>query len=341
MTDPKDQLSAFTQPLSRDASSLDANPAPLRFLYSRLPFLLKRSDQIVHALHATIDTAGVTLPQAELLWLLAGCAPCSQIELAREGGFDKSTAALIVANLVAAGWCSRSQDGSDRRRKLIALQPAGQDLIGTLAAQFSDLQQQLTAELGSDQRHRLARLLSRLAAFETQAAPPWLPRREPAAAAWHSQRLFALPSFLIRRSLQIADGLMQRRCAPWGITAAQYAALFIVDQYPGITQIGVARALGWDASTTALVLGKLSRRELLVSRRCEADRRQKRFDLTMPAHTVLSGVTPQVASLESELHLLFTSAELDFIIHCLNNVMTTHNEVVQVPLTYFGGNLMG
>ena len=85
--------------------------------------------------------------------------------------------------------------------------------------------------------------------------------------------LYKRPGFLIRRANQIAVWLFLDEAAPRPITSTQYGALVILRERHDLDQIGLAKLLRIDKSTTALVIGKL---ESAGHMRREVDPRDKR-----------------------------------------------------------------
>jgi len=92
--------------------------------------------------------------------------PRSLAEIADAQRIDRPYATAIVDQLEALGLAERSADVSDRRRKLVALTPAGLAAAVTAREIIATPPAALT-ELTADELAQLAALLSRLAARST------------------------------------------------------------------------------------------------------------------------------------------------------------------------------
>ena len=64
--------------------------------------------------------------------LIAANAGCSQADLAREGGLDKSGLVAIVDELEARGLARRGRVAGDRRRNSLSLTPDGEEVMGAM-----------------------------------------------------------------------------------------------------------------------------------------------------------------------------------------------------------------
>jgi DNA-binding MarR family transcriptional regulator len=97
--------------------------------------------------------------------------------------------------------------------------------------------------------------------------------------------LYRRPGFMLRRAHQIAVSVfleeMQKAGAP-GLTTTQYGVLTVLRHRRGerLDQISVARLLGLDRSTTALVVATLERNGFVARRTDPEDRRRKYLTLT-------------------------------------------------------------
>ncbi|MDE1004296.1 MarR family transcriptional regulator [Paraburkholderia agricolaris] len=93
-------------------------------------------------------------------------------------------------------------------------------------------------------------------------------------------RLYARPGFMIRRAHQISTDLFIEACAALDMTPSQYGVLYILFHSGPLEQIGIARLIGLDRSTTALVVKILSERGLLEKTKSETDQRKVEISLT-------------------------------------------------------------
>ena len=91
--------------------------------------------------------------------------PASQQQVAERLGVDRTTMVAILDALEAKGITARRADAEDRRRNVVELTPAGQDVLrqATLAsdAAEAELLASLSPEEGDQLRDLLARVLVR------------------------------------------------------------------------------------------------------------------------------------------------------------------------------------
>ena len=108
---------------------------------AELSCLLSRaSHAITMELAAALDEVGVSQRNHSVLHA-ALLGEYSQIELARIVGLDKTTMVVTLDELEAAGLAERKQSKVDRRARVIAVTPAGKQLVKRgekIAAQVRD-----------------------------------------------------------------------------------------------------------------------------------------------------------------------------------------------------------
>jgi DNA-binding MarR family transcriptional regulator len=86
--------------------------------------------------------------------------------------------------------------------------------------------------------------------------------------------LWSRPGFLIRRLLQIHNGLYFEECGEWNITPLQYGMMTILrGATDGLDIRSLAAELGVDRSNTADVARRLASRGLIVQQTAPADKR--------------------------------------------------------------------
>src|SRR6476646_6280004 len=88
------------------------------------------------------------------------------------------------------------------------------------------------------------------------------------------------PGFLIRRAHQISQSVFIEEFSGLDITSTQFGVLWILGRAGELDQIGIARLLGFDRSTTALVVKLLERRGLIARSADGEDRRRHVLRLT-------------------------------------------------------------
>ena len=102
--------------------------------------------------------------------------------------------------------------------------------------------------------------------------------------------LYNRPGFLLRRANQICVSIFLEEAAKLGVTTTQYGAMMVLSSRNDLDQIGLAKLLGIDRSTAALVVSKLEKSGYLARGRDSADRRRHVLLLTREGHDVLAGL---------------------------------------------------
>ena len=94
------------------------------------------------------------------LWVLWIWGEMESRRLAHECGVAKGTLTGLVTTLEKRGLVARRRLSGDRRRVAVSLTPEGLAVVEELYPHFNACERALTAELGTDERVHLARLLS-------------------------------------------------------------------------------------------------------------------------------------------------------------------------------------
>jgi len=103
----------------------------------------------------------LTGPQFTVLGLLQMHGPMDQGTLGTLSGLDKSTAAPLLERLKRRGLVEIAKDDNDRRRKLVAITEAGDELATTLAPAVVDVSGQILAHFSPTERDQFLSLLRR------------------------------------------------------------------------------------------------------------------------------------------------------------------------------------
>lgn len=117
------------------------------------------------------------------------------------------------------------------------------------------------------------------------------------------------PGFLIRRAHQISQSVFIKECAGLDITATQFGVLWVLAQGDQLDQIGIARLLGFDRSTTGMVVKLLEHRKLVVRSPDKNDRRRYLLRLTKAGEELRRQAEPLVDRVRTRLESVFTTAE--------------------------------
>jgi DNA-binding MarR family transcriptional regulator len=88
--------------------------------------------------------------------------PASQQQVAERLGVDRTTMVTIIDALEAKGIIARRPDAEDRRRNVLELTPAGQELLRQATAASDAAEARLLAPLSSAQGEQLRDLLARV-----------------------------------------------------------------------------------------------------------------------------------------------------------------------------------
>ena len=106
---------------------------------------------------------GLGAQQFLVLKQLEALGQASQAQLADALAIDPSNLAAVAADLSERRLIERTRDAHDRRRYVLRLSPAGQQLLRRTEGAMEDAEQDLLAALEPSQREQLYVLLRRLA----------------------------------------------------------------------------------------------------------------------------------------------------------------------------------
>ncbi len=109
------------------------------------------------------------------------------------------------------------------------------------------------------------------------------------------------PGHLLRRAQQRAVELFAAEVGPRGPTPQQFALLLAIAQNPGISQIGLVRAIGVDRSTVAEMVQRLARRGLILRQRTAADGRENALTLSAAGTRLLARALPAVSRAQAAI----------------------------------------
>ena len=156
-------------------------------------------------------------------------------------------------------------------------------------------------------------------------------RKAPARAGKVQQDLYDQPGHLIRRAHQIALGLFTENLGK-EVTPVQYAILRMVHEVPEIDQMGLARRIGLDTSTTALTAARLESKGLLTRTIVENNRRQLKLALTLDGEAWLQSLVPGVHKMRQQMLAALDPEEQELFVHLLRKFVDVNNEQSRAPL---------
>jgi MarR family transcriptional regulator, lower aerobic nicotinate degradation pathway regulator len=135
------------------------------------------------------------------------------------------------------------------------------------------------------------------------------------------------PGFLIRRAHQISQSLFVEECAELNITATQFGVLWVLGQGMQLDQISIARLLGFDRSTTAMVVKLLEDRKLVLRSPDTNDRRRYLLRLTKAGEDLRRQAEPLVDRVRTRLEAVFTPVEARTFSRLLDKFTRSHNDL--------------
>lgn len=131
--------------------------------------LLTRLSRVVYR-RATEAVLGMRLKEFTSLCYLRDHEQVTQQALAEVLHLDANNCVLLLNELEAAGLAERRRDPTDRRRHLVALNPAGMRALERAERALESVESEVLAALTPEERVTLRRLLSRALEGETAGA---------------------------------------------------------------------------------------------------------------------------------------------------------------------------
>jgi len=143
--------------------------------------------------------------------------------------------------------------------------------------------------------------------------------------------IYDRPGFLLRRCHQISVSIFRESCADLDLTPAQFGVLYAVEQNPGVEQIGVAKMLGLDRSTTANVVDRLISRDLVRRDDHASDRRRCSLTITRKGGQMLAQARDIAADAQARLLEPLPPADRSLLLALLHRLMDAHADGSRVP----------
>jgi MarR family transcriptional regulator, lower aerobic nicotinate degradation pathway regulator len=146
--------------------------------------------------------------------------------------------------------------------------------------------------------------------------------------------LYERPGFLIRRANQIAVSIFlseMDKIAP-GLTSTQYGALIVLNARGAMTQTQLARLVGIDRSTTALVVRKLEEDGLVRRTTASDDKRRKILKLTAAGRKLLVSAVEPAERAKFRLLSALTKQEGATLVRLLEKLVGRFNEEARAPI---------
>lgn len=141
----------------------------------------------------------------------------------------------------------------------------------------------------------------------------------------------ATAGFLIRRLQQIVTSVFYEQIQGFDITISQYAALWAVEQSPGIDQLRLGRLTSLDRSTIGTAVDGLKRRGLIITKISASDRRYKNIYPAAKGTRLLQGMEPAVRGVQEKLLAALPERERRTFMDLLAKLVHLNSSLSRVP----------
>ena len=125
-------------------------------LFARITQMLIAAEQPI------LDRHGLAMWPYVVLARLARSPAYTQLELARQIGYDKTRLIKILDQLAASGLIERIPDPEDRRARIVRLTDSGRELVTAVRAEIRAMEAEFLAPLSEPQRRSLRQMLGAL-----------------------------------------------------------------------------------------------------------------------------------------------------------------------------------
>lgn len=143
--------------------------------------------------------------------------------------------------------------------------------------------------------------------------------------------IYSRIGFQIRRAHQNSVSVFIECLKPFDLTPTQFGALTMVRRWGPVSQIDLARSLGFDRSTTALVVRLLVGRKLLARTPNPEDRRKFALTLTPAGRRLLESSRAATEEARQALLAPFTRAEAAEFLRLLSRFNDAFDGVSRAP----------
>lgn len=144
--------------------------------------------------------------------------------------------------------------------------------------------------------------------------------------------LYNKPGFLVRLLHQASTAIFADECSAFGITPVQYGSLAAIRANPGIDQIGVAIAIGFDRTTIGGVIERLEAKKLLVRKVSAEDRRSRSLHLTPAGERMILSMKDATERVQVRLLAHLEAADQDEFLRLLRQLVRGHFDISDAPL---------
>lgn len=142
------------------------------------------------------------------------------------------------------------------------------------------------------------------------------------------------PGYLIRRLQQMAVSIFLEETQKFGVTPVQYAALAAVSVYPGIDQLRLANAIGFDRTTISGVIDRMEAKALVQRRASSKDRRAKELQITPKGRKLLADIEQATERVQARILEPLQSSRRKEFLRSLEELIRFHNSASRVPIDH-------
>lgn len=153
-----------------------------------------------------------------------------------------------------------------------------------------------------------------------RSAPVSIPERSPTVEELNQDDIRGIVGYALRRAQTFVYQDYARSVADFDIRPAQFAALGLVVNNPGLSQGTLAQAMGIDRSGAVVLLDALEDKGLAVRVRSPSDRRSYAIMPTKAGENVLDQMRARVAEHNERIAARLSTEERDTLIDLLRRI---------------------
>jgi DNA-binding MarR family transcriptional regulator len=131
-------------------------------LEQQVGYILRQASQRHASIFAARIPEQLTTTQFATLVRLQEVGPCSQNKLGRLTAMDAATIKGVTDRLIQRGFVEAKVDPEDGRRRMLALTPAGLDVVARAIPVGIDISAETLEPLSADEREQFMKLLKKL-----------------------------------------------------------------------------------------------------------------------------------------------------------------------------------
>ena len=128
--------------------------------------LIRAREKVMAPIRDMLSETGITEQQWRVLRVLSEGGALDATEVSERACLLLPSLTRIIRALVERDYVTRTQDADDRRRQMLAITPAGQQIIDDNHAEAARIAQRMRASLGEENFETLLDLLGALQSFK-------------------------------------------------------------------------------------------------------------------------------------------------------------------------------